>query len=149
MVKTADLLDSFSKANILVVGDVMIDRYLTGKVDRVSPEAPVPVVQLKNVENRLGGAANVALNLKALGATPYLCSVIGKDDSAKLFLDLLPNNGLSTKGIVQSSHRRTTVKTRVLAQNQHLLRVDTEDMLTHLGITLTFNHLDYLPQPNL
>ena len=127
MVKTADLLDSFSKANILVVGDVMIDRYLTGAVDRVSPEAPVPVVQLQNVDNRLGGAANVALNLKALGATPYLCSIVGTDENADLFLGLLPENGLSNKGILQSKNRRTTIKTRVIAQNQHLLRVDTED----------------------
>ena len=127
MVKTADLLDSFSKANILVVGDVMIDRYLTGAVDRVSPEAPVPVVQLQNVDNRLGGAANVALNLKALGATPCLCSIVGTDENADLFLGLLPENGLSNKGILQSKNRRTTIKTRVIAQNQHLLRVDTED----------------------
>ncbi len=127
MVKKGDFLNTFSKVNILVVGDVMIDRYLNGDVNRVSPEAPVPVVHLQEVENRLGGAANVALNLKALGATPYLCSVIGKDDNAAAFLKLLPKNNLSTRGIIQSEERKTTVKTRVLAQNQHLLRVDTED----------------------
>ena len=127
MVKTGNFLNAFSKANILVVGDVMIDRYLSGNVNRVSPEAPVPVVHLQGIDNRLGGAANVALNLKALGATPYLCSVIGKDENADAFLGLLPKHNLSTRGIIQSAERKTTVKTRVLAQNQHLLRVDIED----------------------
>lgn len=122
-----DLFDSFNHLNVLVVGDVMIDRYLSGGVSRISPEAPVPVVHLKSVENRLGGAANVALNLEALGATPYLCSIIGKDENAQAFLDLLPQNNLSTKGILQSEERTTTVKTRVIASNQHLLRVDRED----------------------
>jgi rfaE bifunctional protein kinase chain/domain len=105
----------------------MIDRYLTGNVDRISPEAPVPIVHLNDSDNRLGGAANVALNLKALGATPYLCSVIGKDENAEVFLNLLPENQLSTRGIIQSSERVTTVKTRVIANHQHLLRVDRED----------------------
>jgi len=105
----------------------MIDRYLTGNVDRISPEAPVPIVHLNDSDNRLGGAANVALNLKALGATPYLCSVIGKDENAEVFLNLLPENQLSIRGIIQSSERVTTVKTRVIANHQHLLRVDRED----------------------
>jgi rfaE bifunctional protein kinase chain/domain len=118
---------SFQGQNILVVGDVMLDRYIYGSADRISPEAPVPVVHLKQQENRLGGAANVALNLKALGANPYLCSVIGKDDNAAKMLELLPGQGLSAKGIIQSGERITTVKTRVIASNQHLLRVDNED----------------------
>ncbi len=123
------IFDSFNKLNVLIIGDVMIDRYLSGKVERISPEAPVPVVHLENRENRLGGAANVALNIKALGATPYLCSVIGEDRDADLFLQLLPQNNLSDKCILQSAERPTTVKTRILAGSQQLLRMDEE--MTH------------------
>jgi D-glycero-beta-D-manno-heptose-7-phosphate kinase len=125
-VGAANIFDAFNKLNVLVVGDVMIDRYLSGKVERISPEAPVPVVHLQERENRLGGAANVALNLKALGATPYLCSVIGKDRNADAFLQLLPEYNLSNKCILQSAERPTTVKTRILAGSQQLLRVDEE-----------------------
>lgn len=123
----ADIFDAFSKINVLIIGDVMIDRYLEGSVSRISPEAPVPVVHLKNNDQRLGGAANVALNVKALGGTPYLCSVVGQDDAGQQFIELLPENNLSNKYIVPSSERRTTVKTRVLANSQQLIRVDAED----------------------
>jgi rfaE bifunctional protein kinase chain/domain len=105
----------------------MIDRYLHGKVDRISPEAPVPIVRMTNTENRLGGAANVALNIKAMGATPILCSVIGEDSSGDNFESLLSTEGISAEGIIRSRERQTTVKTRVLSSNQHLLRVDQED----------------------
>ncbi len=124
--KGASIFKAFEKLKVLVVGDVMIDRYLTGNVERVSPEAPVPVVHLSKTEDRLGGAANVALNIKALGATPILCSVVGKDNNAEQLFELLPKSDLSTKGIIQSNDRPTTVKTRVIAQSQHLLRVDQE-----------------------
>lgn len=127
MQDSAALLAAFKKLNILVLGDVMIDRYLEGTVDRISPEAPVPVVRLQKTENRLGGAANVALNLAALGATPYLCSVVGKDESGDQILELLPAAGINNRGILLSADRRTTVKTRVLAQQQQLIRVDAED----------------------
>ena len=127
MVPTSSFFDAFSNVHVLVVGDVMIDRYLNGQVSRVSPEAPVPVVHLQGLENRLGGAANVALNLKALGATCYLCGVVGHDDNGQIFRDLLPEQGLNDRGILSSDQRVTTVKTRVLANNQHLLRVDQED----------------------
>lgn len=125
--KMIQAFEAFQHQNILVVGDVMIDRYLTGRAGRISPEAPVPVVHLQSRDNRLGGAANVALNLSALGATPYLCSVIGRDDKGRQFLELLPEYNLSPKGIIQSAERATTVKTRIIASNQHLLRVDEED----------------------
>jgi rfaE bifunctional protein kinase chain/domain len=118
---------AFEQQNILIIGDVMIDRYLNGSVDRISPEAPVPVVRLTGQEDRLGGAANVALNLKALGATPYLCSVIGADENGHQLSRLFPEVQLSERGLFQSSERRTTVKSRVIAGNQHLLRVDAED----------------------
>lgn len=127
MIEISQAFERFHQQNILVVGDVMIDRYLTGRASRISPEAPVPVVHLQSREDRLGGAANVALNLKALGATPYLCSIIGKGDNSRHLLELLPQNQLPGKGILPSSNRKTTVKTRVLASNQHLLRVDDED----------------------
>jgi rfaE bifunctional protein kinase chain/domain len=127
MTYNSDIFDSFSKLNVLIIGDVMIDRYLEGAVSRISPEAPVPVVRLARSDNRLGGAANVALNIKALGGTAYLCSMVGKDEAGDQFLDLLPKNGLSNRYILQSAERKTTVKTRILANSQQLLRVDSED----------------------
>ena len=127
MIDAIKTFAAFENLQVLIVGDVMIDRYLTGKVDRISPEAPVPVVQLYNSDNRLGGAANVALNVQAMGAKAFLCSVIGKDENASMFLDLMPLEDLNALGLIQSNERRTTVKTRVIASNQHLLRVDTED----------------------
>lgn len=121
------LFESFNQVNIAIIGDVIIDRYLDGKVDRISPEAPVPIVHLKNSDNRLGGAGNVALNIKAMGATPYLFSIIGEDENADIFKSLMPINDLWAAGIHQSKERCTTVKTRVMANHQQLLRVDRED----------------------
>jgi D-glycero-beta-D-manno-heptose-7-phosphate kinase len=120
------LFESFSSFNILVIGDVMIDSYLWGKVERISPEAPVPVVSIINRENRLGGAANVALNLRSLGAKPIICAITGNDEQGKLFVKLCNENKISTKGIIVLEDRPTTVKTRVIGGNQHLLRVDEE-----------------------
>lgn len=122
-----NFFDRFSQLNIVIIGDVMIDRYLEGRVNRISPEAPVPVVHLQDEDNRLGGAANVALNIKAMGATPYLFSVIGDDANGTLFQELLPQNNISAKYLTKAKNRSTTVKTRVIAQHQHLLRVDRED----------------------
>lgn len=124
-----DLFDQFKTKRILVVGDVMIDAYLRGKVSRVSPEAPVPIVNLTKTEDRLGGAANVALNIAALGAIPILCAVIGADRGGNLFADLLDKNGMSTEALVKSPDRQTTIKTRVIGNNQHLLRIDEEDLV--------------------
>lgn len=121
------LFESFNHVNIAIIGDVIIDRYLDGKVDRISPEAPVPIVHLKNSDNRLGGAGNVALNIKAMGATPFLFSLIGEDENAEIFKSLMPKNDLWAAGIHQSKERCTTVKTRVMANHQQLLRVDRED----------------------
>lgn len=117
----------FSELRIVVVGDLMIDRYLHGRVDRISPEAPVPVVALEWEENRLGGAANVALNLKALGATPYLAGVTGSDENGHLLRKLVEKQGLSIKAILGDSSRQTTVKTRLVSGGQQLMRVDRED----------------------
>lgn len=123
----ANQLPDFSQLRIMVIGDVMIDRYLSGTVNRVSPEAPVPVIRLQKEDNRLGGAANVVLNLKALGATPLLVSVIGDDDNGRLFRRIMTENQLTDRGLISSSERQTSVKTRVVAQNQQLLRADRED----------------------
>ena len=117
---------SFNKLNVLIIGDVMIDAYMWGNVNRISPEAPVPIVAIHKKENRLGGAANVALNIQAMGANPVLCSVIGDDDGSKIFFDLLKQQKLSSKGIISSKKRITTVKTRVISSNHQMIRVDEE-----------------------
>ncbi len=116
----------FEKLRVLIIGDVMIDNYVWGKVSRISPEAPVPVVSVTRKENRLGGAANVALNVQALGATPILCSVIGADSDGQSLLELMQKRKLAPKGILKSRGRITTVKTRIIGGAHHLLRVDEE-----------------------
>ena len=122
------IFDSFNNLKVLIIGDVMVDAYLWGSVDRISPEAPVPIVAVKKRENRLGGAANVAINIKAMGATPILCSVIGNDRNGEELISLMKELNMSTDGMIQSSERVTTVKTRVIGNNHQLLRVDDEVM---------------------
>ena len=122
------LLPDFRDVHLLVVGDVMIDRYLTGSIHRISPEAPVPVLEFQNEENRLGGAANVALNLISMGAQVTLLSVTGDDKEAVLLSDLLKKSGIRNIEIIKCENRKTTLKTRVMAKNQHLLRIDNEDL---------------------
>ena len=126
------LFSEFNNLKALVIGDVMVDSYIWGIVNRVSPEAPVPIVEVKKRENRLGGAANVRLNLKALGATPILCSVIGNDQRGNDFTALLKKEGMPVDGIIQCIDRITTTKFRVIGNNTQLLRVDEEttSMLT-------------------
>lgn len=121
-----NLFAAFSNLNIMVVGDVMIDAYLWGKVDRISPEAPVPIVEVNRRCNMLGGAANVALNIKALGANPILCSVIGNDSKGDEFINLLSNDNLTTAGLHKSNERVTTTKFRIIGNKTQLLRVDEE-----------------------
>lgn len=116
----------FEDLKILIIGDVMIDSYLWGTVERISPEAPVPIVRMHNQERRLGGAANVALNIKAMGATPILCSIIGDDERKEDFIELLTEENLSDIGIIIDQSRTTSVKTRIISDRQHLLRVDEE-----------------------
>jgi rfaE bifunctional protein kinase chain/domain len=120
------LLRDFSTKNILVIGDVMLDEYITGSVNRISPEAPVPVVNLRQRSVSLGGASNVALNIKALGANPILLSVIGKDDKSVRFEQEMHRKGLSTEGIIGSSERICTTKCRVIGNTMQLLRIDDE-----------------------
>ncbi len=122
------LFDGFNNVTALIIGDVMIDSYLWGRVDRISPEAPVPVVQITKKENRLGGAANVVLNVAALGAKPIICAVVGDDLNGEVFENLLRDGHMSTSGIVHSAARPTTVKTRVISNQQHIVRVDEESL---------------------
>lgn len=120
-----DAFAKFNQLRIAVVGDVMVDAYIRGKVSRLSPEAPVPIVANAKKEDRLGGAANVALNLVALGVQTQLFSVIGNDEAGDTLEKLLKNENIAT-GLIKSSDRLTTIKTRIIGNNQHILRVDTE-----------------------
>lgn len=122
-----EIFKAFNDMKALVIGDVMIDSYLWGKVDRISPEAPVPIVNVTKTEKRLGGAANVAMNVQALGATAVLCSVVGNDSEAEDFMSLMKEGGFSSDGIIKSKVRKTTVKHRIISGSQQLLRVDNED----------------------
>jgi rfaE bifunctional protein kinase chain/domain len=139
------LFSRFSELTVLVIGDVMIDSYLWGQVSRISPEAPVPVVHVQKKENRLGGAANVALNVKALGAKAIMCSVVGDGSKGDVFRKTCKDNGFTTEGIIDSTERMTTVKTRVIAQGQHMVRIDDE-VTWPLSATDERNLLDCIQQ---
>lgn len=120
------MFPDFSSLRVLVIGDVMVDRYLYGTVDRISPEAPVPVVRYRTQEDRPGGAANVALNLTALGATVTVAGAVGDDPAAATLTQVLTARGAEAGLLVRDAARLTTVKTRVISQSQQLLRVDRE-----------------------
>jgi len=117
----------FSGKRIAVVGDLMLDRYFWGKVSRISPEAPVPVVEIDEESTRLGGAANVANNIASLGGVPILIGVVGKDAGAESLRMLVAEKGFPIHGIVVDSSRPTTIKTRVIAHAQHVVRIDQEE----------------------
>jgi len=120
------LFEQFNKLNVMVIGDVMVDAYIWGAVDRICPEAPVPIVTVKQRENRLGGAANVGLNLKALGANPILCSVIGNDQKGVAFKQLVLDAGMSPEGLISDENRIITTKFRIIGNQHQMLRVDEE-----------------------
>jgi rfaE bifunctional protein kinase chain/domain len=122
----AKLFSDFNSIKVAIVGDVMLDTYWWGNVDRISPEAPVPVVALKRKELRVGGAANVALNSVSMGAQTTILSVIGNDTDGKDLVTLLKNNGINTDHILTSDNRITTNKTRVMSRNQQMMRLDAE-----------------------
>ena len=128
-----------------MVGDVMIDAYLWGKVERISPEAPVPIVHIQKKENRLGGAANVALNINSLGAKAIMCSVVGDGSKGDIFRKTAKDLGFSTEGIIDSTERMTTVKTRVISSGHHIVRIDDE-ITWPLSATDERNLLDCIDQ---
>ncbi len=120
------LFHSFESLKIGVIGDVMLDTYWWGKVDRISPEAPVPVVAVTKKEQRIGGAGNVALNIAALGATVSVISIVGSDEEGKQLIGLLNNQKITTYYISESNDRITTNKIRIISRNQHMMRLDAE-----------------------
>ncbi|MCK9308735.1 MAG: D-glycero-beta-D-manno-heptose-7-phosphate kinase [Candidatus Cloacimonetes bacterium] len=141
--KLKTCLQGFSKRRIMVIGDIMLDEYLWGKVQRISAEAPVPIIELNHEEYRLGGAANVALNLAALGAKVDLVGVCGKDSYAQTVLSLLKQQNLSSSGIFADSSRPTTLKTRIGAVSQQIVRLDREDT-SDIDASLKESILEYV-----
>lgn len=127
MSKLLSIIEKFSGIKVVVVGDLMLDRYWWGNVKRISPEAPVPVVNLENKSLSAGGAANVAANIAGLGAKPFLIGVIGQDEEAILFEDVLSSINVSTEFLVNVENRPTTTKTRIVAHNQQIVRIDLEN----------------------
>lgn len=120
------LFEQFQDVRVGVIGDVMLDTYIWGKVERISPEAPVPVVSMQDKEHRIGGAGNVALNLRSLGAQVGILSIIGNDEDGKILTRLLAENGVDTAYLHTSASRITTNKTRILSRNQQMMRLDSE-----------------------
>ncbi|MBI2438683.1 MAG: carbohydrate kinase [Lentisphaerae bacterium] len=127
------LVSRFARQKILVVGDLMLDRYIYGAVHRISPEAPVPVVRVAEEKNMPGGAANVARNLSALGARACIRGIVGRDPAGTDLLRVLEHDRVGTRGVLRFAGIRTTVKTRILAERQQIVRVDWEDQL-RLGV---------------
>jgi len=144
---TEERLNQIFKAmktrKIAVIGDLMVDKYIWGDVIRISPEAPVPVVEVTDESERLGGAANVGLNLVGLGGKSVLIGVCGDDSQAAQMKDIVTRNGMDAGGIVTDKTRRTTVKTRVIAQQQHVVRIDQEHR-HHISKAVEKQILDYL-----
>lgn len=122
----AKIIGSFKNKKILIIGDLILDRYVFGKVHRISPEAPVPIVEVTGESNLLGGAANVANNIIALGGSVSIAGVIGKDTAGRVLMGLFGERGISTDGVIEDK-RPTTMKTRVIAHNQQVVRFDWED----------------------
>lgn len=130
--KFDQLFQQFSQLKAGVIGDVMLDTYMWGHVERISPEAPVPVVALDKTEYRVGGASNVALNIASLGASVSILSVIGNDDDGKQLRQLLEHQQIKTDFLLSSDKRATTSKTRIISRNQQMMRLDKE-VATDLG----------------
>src|SRR5665213_874343 len=120
------LFAGFSKMKVAVIGDVMLDTYWWGNVERISPEAPVPVVAVSKREKRIGGAGNVALNVQALGASVALLTILGDDEDGVHLKHLLQEKNIDTRFILESKKRITTNKIRIISRNQHMMRLDAE-----------------------
>ncbi len=122
-----DIIERFAGLRLAVIGDAMVDRFLWGEVDRISPEAPVPVVRLHRETVKLGGAANVAANIRALGAEVTLVAACGTGETSRILSELLVDRGLPDRGLLRIDGRRTTLKTRIIAHSQQVVRADVED----------------------
>lgn len=122
-----ELIKKINTQKTVVLGDMILDSYQWGKVQRISPEAPVPVIEIQNEEYRLGGAANVALNLAALGAKVYAIGIVGSEANARTMRNLFKLHKLDSEGLVAEKERKTTIKTRIGAANQQIVRIDIED----------------------
>ncbi len=148
------LFENISQLKVAVIGDVMLDTYWWGKVDRISPEAPVPVVALDKKELRIGGAGNVALNTASLGAKTFIFSVIGEDEEGRQLEELIQKNGINTDYLIASGKRITTNKMRVIGRNQQMMRLDAE-LVSDLELEIQSNVLEKLglfieaEQPNV
>ena len=125
--KINKVFEKIKGKKIIIIGDSMVDSYVLGEINRNSPEAPVPIVDVKQEDTKLGGAANVALNIQSLGMEPILCSVIGDDKDGENFLKLCKKNNLDTTGIIIDYNRKTTNKKRVIVNKKHILRIDNEE----------------------
>ncbi|MDD4990162.1 MAG: D-glycero-beta-D-manno-heptose-7-phosphate kinase [Candidatus Pacebacteria bacterium] len=121
------IIENFKNQKVLVVGDLMLDEYLWGEVDRISPEAPIPILDIKNITYLPGGAANTAYNLSVLGDKIFLVGIIGPEDKGKLLKEILEKKGIDIQGIFIDEKRKTTVKTRAIAKDQQMIRLDYED----------------------
>jgi len=124
--KINDVLDAMERVKVLVIGDLMMDQYVWGHVDRISPEAPVPVVKVQGESIDPGGAANVVNNIKSLGGSVFPCGVVGRDSLGRQLVQKLQRKGIDTKGIIADGDRPTTLKTRMMAQKHQILRIDRE-----------------------
>jgi len=127
MQELINIIDKFKEARILVAGDLMLDEYLMGSVERISPEAPIPILDVKEISRRPGGAANTAYNIQSLGGQAILTGVVGNDENGNTLKNLLAEKGIDVQGILADSSRRTTLKTRAVARGQHIVRIDLED----------------------
>ena len=142
------LLNRFAANTIVIVGDVMLDEFIWGKVQRISPEAPVPVVEVLDETYHMGGSANVAANIRGLEGTPIPIGVLGRDSAADRVLDLLKQSGIEVSGLVRDD-RPTTLKTRIIAQNQQVVRTDRESrkaLSPQVNVDLASAFLRHLPQ---
>jgi D-beta-D-heptose 7-phosphate kinase/D-beta-D-heptose 1-phosphate adenosyltransferase len=138
----AKIINAFKDKKILIIGDIILDRYIFGRVNRISPEAPVPVVEVQSESFLLGGATNVANNIVALGGRASIAGIIGKDTAGRVLKELLEEKIINTKGLIEDS-RPTSVKTRIIAHNQQVVRFDREDKKRLEGKCLA-NLLNYL-----
>jgi len=134
--RAAELLTKFEKQRILVIGDLMLDRYIMGSVSRISPEAPVPVVHVHSEKSVPGGASNVALNIGALHGAGCVAGLIGDDEDGRELSNLLNERGVGTGAVLRESSLQTTVKTRVIAERQQVVRIDWEDVANYSAASL-------------